>query len=423
MNNLNRRDFMTKSMKMVAGVATGAMASNLLAKNQHQIEVNIPLPIQVVIDDVGWWSGRDGTQEQEPYRTGINRNHVPADYQAIVDLGKALNIRPQAAMIFCEWDTENILRQLPTSTWMGTDWDNKKWSGPWLEEAADIIRNNRQNFELTMHGVGHEYWTDGIMTRAEWADEYGVMRPRDQVETHLDFYAALLKQHQLEPFPTSFVPTAFLHNFGISKGHEVSMAEILEKRGIYYINTPFEDMFNREQVQHSIFGFDADVMTVDRGRDLLSWKSIGVRPQGELKGPTCGLHWPNLLHPDPEENSEIVRGWVEFLKPYHISKNTLLAENSDQFLVQLAYHQCSVIELNEKQIKVDFTEVDKLPLQIEKNHFCLKLISPVQLKFKSDQLNIVGSVLERTKNKLQYRVELERTTNQKKALLEYTSDS
>ena len=29
-------------------------------------------------------------QQQEPYRTGIARNHVPEDYQAIVDLGRAL---------------------------------------------------------------------------------------------------------------------------------------------------------------------------------------------------------------------------------------------------------------------------------------------------------------------------------------------
>jgi hypothetical protein len=32
------------------------------------------------------------------------------------------------------------------------------WVGPWLEEAADIIRNNQIFFELTVHGVGHEYW-------------------------------------------------------------------------------------------------------------------------------------------------------------------------------------------------------------------------------------------------------------------------
>ncbi len=68
------------------------------------VSVIIPRPIQVVIDDVGWWSGEDGSEWQEPYRTGINRNHVVADYKAIVALGKALGIRPQAATILGEWD-------------------------------------------------------------------------------------------------------------------------------------------------------------------------------------------------------------------------------------------------------------------------------------------------------------------------------
>lgn len=80
---------------------------------------SIPVPIQVVIDDVGWWSGRDGSQQQEPFRTGIDRNHTIADYEAIVKLGRTLGIRPQAAMVLCEWDRENILRELPESTWMG----------------------------------------------------------------------------------------------------------------------------------------------------------------------------------------------------------------------------------------------------------------------------------------------------------------
>jgi hypothetical protein len=423
MKNLNRRDFMKESIKIIGGVATGTFASSVIAKSQNQIEINIPMPIQVVIDDVGWWSGRDGNQHSEPYRTGINRSHVPADYQAIVDLGKALNIRPQAAMILCEWDTVNVLRQLPTSTWMGVKWDNKKWVGPWLEEAADIIRNNKQYFELTMHGVGHEYWTDGVMTRAEWANENGIMRPEDQIEAHLDFYGMLLKQHKLEPYPTSFVPTAFLHSFGVTKGHQLSMAEVLKGRGIYYINTPFEDMFNRDSVQFEIFGFDAKVMTVDRGRDLLSWESIGKLPHGELRGPTCGLHWPNLLHPDPEQNGEIVNGWVEFLKTYQSRKETLLAVNSDQFLSQLAYHQCTALTQKEGRIQMDFSKVDKLPLHIDMRNLCMKLSSPVPLKFKSEHLNVVRADIEHKENKIQYIIELERIVDQNTAILEYTFES
>src|SRR5687767_12494907 len=98
--------------------------------NTNEIRVEIPQPIQIVMDDVGWWSGENGSARHEPYRTGIARNHVPADYQAIISLGRQLNMKPQAAMILCEWDKDNILRQVPSSTWMGGAWDNSHWVGP-----------------------------------------------------------------------------------------------------------------------------------------------------------------------------------------------------------------------------------------------------------------------------------------------------
>lgn len=132
----NRRSF----IKGAAYSCTGLMligggnqfwGTFLLGKEERRIlQAFIPMPLQVVIDDVGWWSGNDGSMRQEPYRTGINRNYVPADYKAIVDLGRALDIRPQAALVLCEWDRENILKHLPTSTWMGSNWDNSKWVGP-----------------------------------------------------------------------------------------------------------------------------------------------------------------------------------------------------------------------------------------------------------------------------------------------------
>ena len=256
------KDVAITGVGFFAGVeGLGFLASPLKNRStRNKFMAGIPLPIQVVIDDVGWWSGHDGSKQQEPFRSGIDRNHVPADYTAITVLGKKLGIRPQAAMVLGEWDTNNILRKLPTATWMGKNWDNRKWIGPWMEEAAGIIRENERHFELTLHGIGHEYWTDGNFTRAEWADVNGRMRPRDQVEKHLDFFEKIMQQHGLGPFPNSFVPTAFNHGFGITPGHKVSMAEILSKRGIKYINTPFHQMYNAEAVKYKYFGFDADVI-------------------------------------------------------------------------------------------------------------------------------------------------------------------
>lgn len=417
---MNRRNFILKSALITSGVAASSILPETLFANRTprilngNIIAKIPLPIQVVIDDVGWWSGEDGSLRQEPYRTGIMRNHVPADYRAIVELGSALGIRPQAAMILCEWDKSNILRKLPTSTWLGEKWDNSKWVGPWLEEAADIINKNRKNFEITLHGLGHEYWVDGVFTRAEWAAKDGVMRPQDQVEKHLDFYNEILNQNKLGEFPTSFVPTAFCHAFGKTPGSSISIAELLKKRGINYINTPFGIMANSKSVSNEFFGFDSGVITVDRGEDLLDWNMIGVKPNGEIKGPVCGLHWPNLLHSDPNRNSESVMEWVKLLKPYNENAETMLAPDSEQFRVQLSHFGCTGVKTDENIIELDFTNTDSLPVSYFKDEFAIKVKSINKLNFQSDDVKILTES-SFSENSFNYLLKLKRLSTAKKA--------
>ena len=158
------------------------------------IKAAIPIALQVVIDDAGWWSGKDGRENGEPARTGIPRDHVPEDYLAIAMLGRKLAMRPQMAMCLCEWDRENILRNLPDSTWMGKAWDNRKWVGPWLEQAADIIRANAAHLEFAMHGIGHLYWNEqSRIAGVEWFDgDRKASRPGAELRAHVDFYLSLI---------------------------------------------------------------------------------------------------------------------------------------------------------------------------------------------------------------------------------------
>ena len=419
---MNRRDFIRKSAFVSAGLGLGG---NITGKPTHKsynskakIVAAIPLPIQVVIDDVGWWSGEDGSEWQEPYRTGINRNHVPDDYRAIVRLGRELNIRPQAAMILCEWDKENILRKVPTSTWMGSDWDNSRWVGLWLEEAAEIILNNRDHFEFTLHGVGHEYWKNDKFTRAEWADRNGTMRPLDKVKKHLEFFGKLQQQHNLGPFPRSFVPTAFLHGFGPTGDHDQSMAAVLKEYGVEYINTPFSGMLNAQATQYDKFGFDAGVITIDRGRDILSWDTIGKGPEGEVHGATCGMHWPNVLHPDPTRNFEIVDQWIKFLKPYNHRLDTMLAPDSLDFRNQLLQHACTKPKVNGNTIRLDFTNVDKIPGKLGKNNLTLKIKGLQKMSFKANAIKIIDKSVTEHEDAHLYTLQLERVPRKKEARID-----
>ena len=415
---MRRREFIKSSTNGLAVAAIGATSGSLLSAcgKGTQSEINlsavIPMPIQVVIDDVGWWSGKDGSLYQEPFRTGINRNHVVADYLAIVDLGIALGIRPQAAMVLGEWDKQNILRKIPHSTWMGEKWDNSRWVGAWLKEASDLINRNQEYFEITMHGLGHEWWTDGKFTRAEWADEKGVMRPKEILEQHLDAYAEIMLQNNLGELPKSFVPNAFKHSFGITTGNDISMAGMLRKRGFTYINTPFESMFNKSSVQHDNFGVDSGLMTVDRGSDILDWNVIGANPEGAIIGTTCGLHWPNLLHEDPARNSEIVQGWVQLLSPYNDRQETMLAKNSLLFQKQLAHHAVTKIELKENELHMDFSDTHKLGTDVSNNELMLKIKSDKEISFSSDIIQITSITSKKEKDAILYCLNLDLTDQQ-----------
>lgn len=313
----------------------------------------IPMGIQVVIDDVGWWCGEDGSARGEPYRTGCARNHVVADYAAIVELGRRLGMRPQAAMILCEWDRTNLLRELPSSTWMGQRWDNSRWVGPWLEETAALLRDQAAHIELTLHGVGHEFWAGPGFTRAEWHDRDGRMRPEPEVRAHLDYFRRLLDQNGLGGFPVSFVPAAFLHRFGSG------LARILAGHRIRYISTPYRTMFRTRETEDRYFGIEDGLLTVDRGNDLTGWRVTGGEPSGDLDGPVCGMHWPNLLHADPARNSDVVDRWVRLLSPYDSRFDRMLAPDTASGFSQLVYHRWTSMAPGADEAVLDFRKVDE----------------------------------------------------------------
>ncbi len=325
---------------------------------------SLPLAIQIVIDDVGWWSGTDDSVRNGPYRNNICRDHHPLDYQAIIELGRQLAMKPQAAFILCEWDKENILKDLPSSTWQGREWDNSRWLGPWQEEALAILRAGVEHFEFVLHGIGHEYWQDGKASRAEWHDQKGFMRPDDQVALHLDYYARLMQQHQMGAFPSSFVPAAFLHNFGLgAKG----LVPHLRQYGIKYISTPFTTMTCSKEPENELFGIDDGMLTLNRGSDLFSYKQLAPdlpsfldSTKIAIKGPICGMHWPNILHPDPAKNLTVVDRWVEYLKQYENLPDRMLAPDTAAGFSQTVYSNNVDLTISGNTSAFDFRRLDQL---------------------------------------------------------------
>ncbi|MBN1676135.1 MAG: hypothetical protein JXR37_34135 [Kiritimatiellae bacterium] len=331
----------------------------------------IPMPLQVVVDDVGWWCGEDGHARQEPFRSGIGRTHVPADYAALVSLGRQLGIRPMAAMVLCEWDRANILRRVPSATWMGSRWDNSRWVGAWLDEAAEILRQGAPHVELALHGVGHEYWEGGTFTRAEWHDGNGAMRPRDDLRQHLEAFAAIQAQNGLGPFPESFVPAAFRHAIGDGPA---GLAALLGAYGVRRIATPCSVVRAGRTFEHPLFTADENVFTVLQPQAYrYPWLETGVTPVHELAGPLVGTHWPNLLHADPARNEEVVARWVAFLRPYENRADRLLAPDSRACFTQLAHHALAQIAERPGMATIDVSRVRRLAVGGLQDTFAVRI--------------------------------------------------
>jgi len=178
-------------------------------------------------------------------------------------------------------------------------------------------------------------------------------------------------------------------------------------------------MFNAEGAQFGLFGVDSGVITIDRGEDLLDWDVFSGKPTGVLTGPTCGLHWPNLLHADPSRNSEIVDAWVELLKPYNDKPETLLAENSSSFRNQLVHHVCTKVKIREDEFHIDFLETNKLNDQLGNNQLTVKIESERKLTFNSDDVKISDSKTSQGKDDYLYTLTIDRIKDIEKAVVKF----
>ncbi|MFA6816265.1 MAG: hypothetical protein WCS73_08230 [Lentisphaeria bacterium] len=313
----------------------------------------IPKPLQIVIDDVGWWNSKDESNENKPYRTGFCRMHSPSDYEAIAHLGRRLHIRPMIAMILCDWDREGILKNVPGAVWDSKNWTRQTVHLKRCEQAADIIQRNKSCLEFTMHGIGHEYWLpDGTMQRAEWYDNTGTMRDPAILKQHLDAYMEITNQWQLCESIKSFVPCAFLFRFGDAKQN---FAEILKRYGIQRISTPFQRMAFSEPTQRPHWGRQSGITIMDRDDCPIPWNTIAASPQDlELCGITLGLHWPNLLHQNPERNKEVIEQWVFRLQKLQSTFGRILSKNSQEFHAQVLYQDLTTIQIKNNTIIFDF---------------------------------------------------------------------
>jgi len=268
------------------------------------------MPVFLIVEDVGWWQGADGSAVQQPYRNAFPRRHCLADYQALVRLARRLGTCIAVGMVLGEWDRSNVLRDVPGATWMGDGWDNQDNQGPWLDEVAGYLCDNQDSLELGLHGLCHEFWNDGKMERSEFHDGEGVMRPAPVIKAHLEAFARIFADNGLSGTPRLFLPPALNHSFGNGKE---SIQAILHEYGIRHVITRFARARHFAPPYHEFMTWECGVGLLERGLSPVSWHVPASSPVWDFSGPILPLHWGNLLHPDPGQNDAVIDGWAEML--------------------------------------------------------------------------------------------------------------
>ncbi len=316
------------------------------------------MPIFLVVEDVGWWQGRDGSANNEPFRNGFSRRHCLADYQALGRLAKRLKMRIAIGMVLGEWDRRKLLRDVTGATWMGAVWDNEFNCGPWLDEAAQFLRDNADWLEIACHGLCHEFWRDGRMERSEFHDSGGIMRPADIVKSHLDAFAKLLEEYKLPGFPRIFLPPALHHSFGNGRD---SMQAILYDYGVRYVVTRFSKARRYTEPLHENLTWECGVGLLERGLAPVPWNEAAANPAWDFGNPILPLHWSNLLHPDPAKNFTVVDRWAEMLEQQVNSMAHVLAPDFASCWKQAAAYHLAKLTAGEGKITIDLGLLEQVP--------------------------------------------------------------
>ena len=343
------------------------------------ITISIPMPLIISIEDVGWWSGVNGSGFNQPFRTGMPRNHVPEDYTALANLGKGLDMKVIAGFVLCEWDKTNLLKTLPSATWMGSGWHRSKHNMALKEEAAWIIKKEQLFIEFAMHGVGHELWLDGKMQRTEFHDQDCEMRDKDNIRKHLEYYFKLMEQYDFNLLPKSFIPPALKHSFG---NGDQGFQKIISEFGIRYVTLMFDKAKLYSPPQTPTLAWENDVLLIERGFSDIEWDLTASEPFFRFNRPVMALHWANILHPDPARNNTVIQNWVDYIKDKSKKENALLSRDSVSCFTQYLFRTLSKIKKNKRECVIDMSWMNAIPQGLLGESIFLKIKKPPGIGLK-----------------------------------------
>ena len=348
---------------------------------QHII---FPKAFGIAIDDLGWNQGSSLGDEGGPWRAGVKRQMGVKEYEPIVEIGKALGIRFQGLFVLSEMDRLNICAKYPTITKQGSNFNN---SANIKQEQIDVMNyviENAANLEFGLHGVGHEHFTNGVRTRAEWYDlEHNKPWPEQDSRDHLKAFSEIMAQYGLtkengQSFPESYVPCAYGYYW--NPNGSLSTGKLMNEYGVKYANTWFEQIPESNPPVEFGGGFDHGILVINRynyGNQWYELASLPKRPLEEYKTDIIETHWPNWLAQDYFLQDELNKKWIEYFSNIQKSKTHYLAKNTEQLYSQWLYKKYTKVKEEKGKLYIDNSN---MPEVVYQNDLLGNMVLKIQLK-------------------------------------------
>lgn len=342
----------TMKMTFLQNRKTLLTAVLLTAMTSIACGINIPTPLTVGIDDLGWkqgWSTDVTDDNDKPWHIDMQQGRMMGleDYEALVYIGKAVNTRLQCLFIMSEFDRSNICAEYPTTTEQGSKWDNSALVSDDDFKIMDYVKANAANMEFALHGVRHEYWKDGAKIRAEFNGYGHKPWPYSDVQGHMECFKRLIDQYGIS-FPKSFVPPANGYYYNLSDPKDTG--GLAASWGVKYAAR------SGRQLKES--GMDNGLLVLRRYQSI-PWKgSQGVAPDDVIEDFYYeGTHWHNYLEKDPARNHEAGDRWIKWFNRIKDRPHRYVPKNTAQLFSQALYLKYTKKQIINNAVNIDNTEM------------------------------------------------------------------
>ena len=342
-----------------------------------QNKIVLPVALQIVTDDIGWFNGRDIRCSDGPSRTGMPRTHCAEDYAMLNAVGKSIGMKINAPLVIGEWDKKNRLRGMPHASYDEQGWDMaSKIDYAEAERCFDTMES-AEYLEYGFHGLLHGYWQDGISLAdqefsypksLDYKTKYAPaswLVPVDNayLESHIETFFQIYEDWGFKKKIRSFTSPSSVQG-GIEENRH--MTAMMKKYGMIYWSNQWRAVKNLCEVIDGVIFVNKAIK-----QQPIPWEAYGMDPEtlsdysfefnngiDHAERAIYGSHWPNFLQLNPKRNMDTLDAWTKHFKKQAEIFGLMLSKDIAFCASQAVYRKKSKLDFADGNLVIDLSEVD-----------------------------------------------------------------